>query len=278
MQVNRFWSSVGSVAAYLFAIGLLQYLAVLVVTLFGLLPATVSGPGVQLVSLVLPVAATITYVNWRWNWKPEQIGLVRAPAAAMWVLMGLILGAVAAGLVHLVSALSSGGSLSLLPRLTFNPWGLLMALLSAFVIELIFRGAVISRYQADLPYRELLVAALLTPFAWMIITQLFRFYSPATGIAALWMAAMSITLTLLFLRTESVWLSAGLHGGMIGLSTAMGLAVTERGGLIVWGGAALVLAALDWRKLQGLPRRVDPRRSGRGPTRGRTIRGPWGPH
>jgi membrane protease YdiL (CAAX protease family) len=281
VYVNRFWSSVGGVALYLLGIGLLQYLLVIVGTLFGLLPGgLVRTTIIELIAIGAPVIGTLTYINWKWAWKAEHIGAVRSSAGAVWLVIGLMIGMVAAVVAYLLSALFSGGAIpfAVPPFAAFGFIAFFRTLALAFGIELVFRGAVISRYQADLPYKELLIAALLTPFAWALIAGFFILPGPLTGIGNLWLVALSLFLTLLFLRTDSVWLSAGLRAGMVGMVAALPLQISDTGGLAVWGTAAAILLFQEWRKLQGQPQRVAPRRGPQPPGRGRTIRGPWGPH
>lgn len=281
MYVNRFWSSVGSVAAYLLGIGLLQYVLVIVGTLFGILPSgLVRTLIIALIAIGAPVIGTLTYVNWRWAWKADHIGAVRSSAGAVWLVIGLMIGMVAAMVVYLLSALLSDGAIpfAVPPFAAFSLLAFLQTLALAFGIELVFRGAVISRYQADLPHKELLIAALLTPFAWALIAGFFILPGPLTGMGSTWLMAFSVFLTLLFLRTDSVWLSTGLRGGMVGMVVALPLEISETGGLAVWGTAAAILLYQEWRKLQGQPQRVARRRGPQPSGRGRTIRGPWGPH
>jgi len=135
------------------------------------------------------------------------------------------------------------------------------------------------------------VAAVLTPMAWLILQRLLGYPYPWTGLGSaagfsaaystgsgLWPYAMSAVLTLLFLRTDSVWFTAGIRFG-----AAAALLVVQQGGgadtgvLVVWGTAAVVLAALAWFDQQQGPRRGAPGRGAR-VIRSRTVRGPWGPH
>ncbi len=280
MYMNRFWSSVWGVALFLMAVGLLQYVVYRIAVLFGLL-AAVAPLMWKVVAAVVPLVGALTYIDWRWAWKPEHVGLVRTRSAALWLVPGLFFGALAALLAYALSAFLSG-SLLTVPGISSLSVGALLGVAGTMVIafntELIFRGVVISRYQADLSHRELLLAATLTPFGWMLVQALFGFGAPPTGIDSLYMAAMSVFLSLLFLRTDSVWLSAGLHAGMVGTAGLLNLRITEAGGLAVWGTAAAILLALDWIRYQGMPRPLQRGRTGRRTVRGRTIRGPWGPH
>jgi len=282
MPVNRFWASIGSAALFLLAIGLLNYLVLSIVTLFGLMPARLALPIGHIVGIVVPVVGTLVFVNWRWSWSADYIGLSRNQASAVWVLIGTVIGA-AAGLMAVFLTRWMGGQglavgigdvgLSLVP--------LLFVLLTSFVVELVYRGVLISRFQADLSPREVLIAATLAPFAWMMIQQFFGFGHPQTQITNLWTGAMSVALALIYIRYGSIWLTTGLRFGTVGSIFMLGTTsrLVEGGGLLVWGTAAAVLLALEWRRIQDPPQRVQPSKGNRGlRTSGRTVRGPWGPH
>lgn len=284
MQVNRFWGSVWSVAAYLFALGLLQIILAQLVTLFGLLPAAISGLLRLGVMAAVPIVATFAYLDWRWGWGPEHIGLPRRGSAVALAPVGMAIGAVAALAAHGASALLGGegadlGSIRLAALSPGSLIDLLLAILLAFALELSFRGVVISRYQADLTEREAVLAGVLTPFAWAILSAALLGGYWTAGIDGAWQAAMSVALSLLFFRTDSVWLSTGLRVGMLLTPSLLNLRVTEQGGLAVWGVAAAVLAAMEWLRLGRMPKPMGPRpnpfRSYRG---GRSRQGPWGPH
>ena len=280
MYLNRFWASVFGVAGYLFGIGLLMYIANIIGTFFGLLEKNALVTLIlDLVLPVLAIAATRTYLDWKWGWKPANVGMALGSTSLVWTVIGLGAGALAAGLAHLLSAALTGGGYAV--AFAGLGWPGLIALvrllLVAFMVEMGFRGVAVSRYQTELPYKEMLLAAVLTPFAWGIVSRFFGFDFPA-GIDSMWAAAMSVFLTLLFLRTDSVWLTFGLRAGMLLAIALLGLQVTQTAGLLVWGTGAVILAFLEWQKLQGRPRRPSP---GKGPgraNRSRTIRGPWGPH
>jgi membrane protease YdiL (CAAX protease family) len=282
MPVNRFWASIGSAASFLFAIGLLHYILLSIVTLFGLLPASI-GMQIELIAAVLvPVVGSLVFVKWRWNWSPEHVGLSRNQVSAVWLFLGAVVGLVAGFLAVLLTRWMGGQGLFLGIGSIGVSWvSLLFLLLSGFVVELVYRGVLVSRFQADLNHRELLLAAILAPFAWTLIQQFFRFDQPPTQIVNAWSAAMSVALALIFIRYDSVWLTAGLRFGMFGAISLLGTTRdrVESGGLLVWGTIAAVLLVLEWRKLQGTPQRVQPSRGPRGlRTSGRTVRGPWGPH
>ncbi|HWI61450.1 MAG TPA: CPBP family glutamic-type intramembrane protease [Symbiobacteriaceae bacterium] len=275
MPVNRFWSSVGSVLGYLAGIGLLQYILVQVGTGFGLLPEPFRTPVALVVSTIVPVVGTMYYLDWRWSWKGEHIGLSRSPgtAASKW-LLGFAAGVAGALIAHVLSESIAAQAFTLtMPdlRLAVSPLVLVFSLLQLFVAELIFRGAAISRLQADLSPQEVLLGAPLIPIAWFIISRIFRFGFLPMGIEVGWDIAATLFVTLLFLRTDSVWLSAGLRMGFAGAVSLLTLGVTAQGGNIVWGIGALILLVQEWTKLQRAPKRMQ--------QRGRTTRGPWGgPH
>lgn len=290
---GRLWGSIGAVAAYLFGVALLQYILMIVAGFFGVISTALAGLLTQAVSVAAPIVGTLLYVDWRWGWRAEHIGLVRTTRALVLAVGGLAIGLVAGALSLVVGALLSGTAINLsLASLDLSAAiALLWVLLLSFVVELIFRGAATSRFQADLSPREVLGAALLTPMAWQVLQKLLGYplpwtgFGPAAGFGAgysvgsgLWPYAMSVVLTLLFLRTDSVWFTAGIRFGTTAflLLVPGGLGVNN-GGLVVWGVAAAVLLALVWFNQQQLPRRGAP---GRGPRviRSRTVRGPWGPH
>lgn len=275
MPVNRFWSSVGSALGYLAGVGLLQYILVQVTTAFGLLAQPYRTPVALVVSTIVPVVGTMLYIDWRWSWKGEHIGLSRnaGTAAGKW-LLGFVAGAAGAFVAHVLSESITARAFTLtMPELSLaaSPFLLTISLLQLFVAELVFRGASISRLQADLSPQEVLIGAPLIPIAWYIITAIFRFGFLPMGLEASWDIAATLFVTLLFLRTDSVWLTAGLRMGFAGAVSLLALRVTGQGGSIVWGIGALILLAQEWSKLQRAPKRM--------PQRGRTTRGPWGgPH
>lgn len=279
MPVNRFWSSVGSVFAYLVGVGLLQYIIGDIVSLFGLLPDRFLLPAMALVSTVVPVVGTIMYTDWKWGWRLDHMGMRTglAASAGLW-LLGALSGAGAALLAQAVSVLLAGESLAkAVPVLTsVSPLTLATTLLPLFAAELVFRGAVVSRYQSDLAPREVLLAAPLTPFAWIVFNMIFPMFGQVLpNLTQAWEAPLVVFLTLLFLRTDSVWLSAGIRMGLLGAMLLLTPNTSAAGMVLVWGVAAVVLLALEWFKQQRMPRRVQPR----GPQRGRVTRGPWqGPH
>lgn len=274
MQLSRFWASVWSVVVYLFGVGLLQYLLGMLVTLFGLVSG---GPAMLLrlaVAAVVPIAGTLVFLDWRWSWKAEHIGMGRDSRSIGWLLAGLAGGGLAAYLTHVASAVLDKVPLGMPALQPFDPVRVLFTLVTLFGAEMVFRGAAISRYQADLTPREVLLAAPLTPLAWLLLESFFHLGGPPTGMSTLAEFPMIAALVFLYLRTDSVWLSAGLRMGVYAGLTVTSLSVSPSGQMLVWGIIALVLLALEWNKQQRMPRRVQPRTT----NRGRTVRGPWGPH
>lgn len=287
MQPNRFgggfslppfWASIWSVVAYLFGLGLLQYIAFSLVTAFGLMPQAISAVLVALAVPFVQLAGTYLYIDWRWGWRFDNIGMALTPASAGWGAIGLVLGAIVAGVGVLLNGLMNGGPLMVTPP-PASAWPLLSIVfvcLQGFALEAVFRGAAISRYQADMAHREVLLAATLTPFGWQLIQMLMP-VPLGNGIDSAWSAAMSVALALIFIRSESAWFAGGLRAGTTAALLLLGVSSRsfEQGGLLVWGVVAVVLLALEWHRQQKAPRRVQsqPRVS-----RGRTVRGPWGPH
>lgn len=279
--MNRFWASVFGVAGYLFGIGLLMYIASIILTFFGLFPGNVVLGMIRALGLpVLGILATRTYLDWKWGWKWSNIGMGWDSTALVWLVVGLGAGALSGLAAHVASMVISGTGIAFgFVSQEWPQWfALVQLLLVAFLVELGFRGVAVSRYQAELPHKEMLLAAVLTPFAWGILSSFFGLGFP-NGVDSLWTAAMSVFLTLLFLRTDSVWLSFGLRAGLLVAIPLLGLQISEAGGFLLWGAGAAVLAFLEWQKLQGQgsPGRP-PNRGPQRVNRSRTIRGPWGPH
>jgi hypothetical protein len=280
MQLNRFWSSVWEVVKFLAAVALLNYILLMVATGFGLLRGDSAVLVRAVVGVLAPAAGAMLYIDWVWNWRAEHIGLTRSPAAAGgWWLLGLAGGGVLALLGHVVSAALAGGGFSFptgqgAPAVV-NPLFLVILLLQAFSVELVMRGAAISRFQADLQAREVLIMAPLVPLISTLITSVFAGMMP-TGVIYPYDIATVVALALLFIRTDSVWLTAGLRMGFLAALQLLNLRISTQGGYAVWGALALVLLAIEWFKQQRMPRRM-PQRGGRSGG-GRTIRGPWGPH
>ncbi|HEY8346818.1 MAG TPA: hypothetical protein VIL07_06005 [Symbiobacteriaceae bacterium] len=279
MPVNRFWRSVGSVAAYLFAIGLLQVIVAQLLTLFGLLPLGITAPLRETAIAIVPLVATFLYLDWRWGWGPEHIGLPRGAGAAGMALLGLLLGVAAAVASHLASALLGRFPISLE---AFRPAPFSAALLvdvlilivMGFSVELMFRGVTMARYLADLSYEEAVLAGVLTPFAWAVLSTAVLGGFSTAGIYGPWQSAMSVALSLIFLRKESVWLTSGLRIGMFLPMALLNLRITEAGGFLIWGTVAAILGAMEWNRIKHLPRPMgSSRRYG-----DRYRRGPWGPY
>jgi hypothetical protein len=274
MVLNRFWSSVGSVAAFLFGVGLLQYVVVTLVTVFGVITGSAAQLLAAVGAAVVPIVGTLQYMDWRWNWKPGRIGVSPKASSVLWLGLGAIAGAAVALASGAITALAGDAPLALPTFKLVNPVALVLPAVMLFAAEMVFRAAVISRYQADLTPREVLLAAPLTPVAWVMLNALFPLGGPPTGmlfgVADL---PMLVALSLLYLRTDSVWLSAGLRIGVFLVYAATVTAGPGIGHTALWTVAAVVLFALEWFKQERAPRRMAPK-----PNRGRTVRGPWGPH
>lgn len=281
MSVNRFWGSVGSVAACLFAIGLLQVILLQLLSLLSFL--SVLRPLILTIVALVPIVGAVFYLDWRWGWNLEHIGLPWDKSAVLPGLVGLGGGAAAAVLAHLASTLLAGNSFTLASFLpapfSLRALGnLIPVLVEAFAVELLFRGVVISRYMADMEDQEAVLAGTLTPFVWAILAGALMLGMPSAGIDGWWQGAMSVCLSLLFIRFNSVWLTSGLRIGMLLMMELSSIQVTQQGGFLVWGIVAAALVVLEWNRLKHTPRPVGSRQ---GPYRrdgGRTFRGPWGPH
>lgn len=297
MPLSRFWSSFWTVAGFLFLLGLLQILVDQVLTLFGLVGGRVASFLLLLSGVVVPAWGALTYADWRWGWKPDNAGLRTGTRDILWLAPGLAAGALAGVLAHLLTGFLEGGAVR--PALDLTPSVVALAAIGAagaFTTELVFRGVVASRFQHDLSGRDVLILATAMPLVWELVQVAFRgvfFISPQPdpAIAGLGTLALSVFLTLLFLRTDSVWLTAGIRAGLgaviplpvLGLSGGPGLNLSllrweasEISLLIVFGIPALTLLLLDINRLN-MFRRPQARRARR-PTFGKTIRGPWGPH
>ncbi|HYG58834.1 MAG TPA: CPBP family glutamic-type intramembrane protease [Symbiobacteriaceae bacterium] len=282
MQLNRFWSAVWAVTVFLVSVGLLN---VLIASLAGLVTLFAPAVGQYLigaVEVVVPVIGAILYMDWRWGWKPGHIGMAPEASVAAWLVGGLAAGVAGAYLMQIASHMLSGPALVVTaPALNPDMRVPVLALLSLFSVELAFRGAAISKLKASLSPREVMLAAPLVPFGWIMVSAVvgrFLFIGNlSTGIAPSlpWTALLSIFLSLLYMRIQSVWLSAGIHMGVLGAFLFLDLQVSANGGMVVWGAAALVLLALEWFRQERMPKRIPPKKTYQG---GRTVRGPWGPH
>ncbi|MBY6275883.1 hypothetical protein [Symbiobacterium thermophilum] len=281
MHLNRFWSSVWTVAGFLLLITLLQMIADQVVTLFGLLGSVAPSAARWAVAAshaVVPIAASLTYIDWRWGWKADNAGLRPTFAARFWFLPGLAGGLALAGLAFLL------GGWGRMPQLNLGVESLVQAALTSaalFGVELILRGIAISRFEQDLSGRDVLLLALVTPVAWVVLTALFGLGWPAPQIRAQFGGLAGLTFSalqsLLFLQTQSVWLVAGVHIGLYLGRNVLGLDYGQAGLLLV---TAVPAALLLWRELNRMRtiRPAGPRPGKRRVVYGKTVRGPWGPH
>lgn len=289
MPMGRFWSTFWTVLGCLLLVGWVSGITGEVVVLFGLL--SYAAPTIALwLSLinvaVVPIWAALTFIDWRWGWRPDNAGLRLTPAAAFWLVPGLLAG----GLAAVIARLITGGPLGLAPLSAELLVMLLLMAVQLFGAELIYRGLVISRLQYDLAGRDLLIMAIGIPFVWtlaqqMLVRLIFISPVPGTGITGLGTAAVSVFLSLLFLRTDSVWLAAGVRmglvivAGLLGLGRVGNLQSLDQGLLIVFGIPAVLFLLLEIAKLNNLRRPGGPRGGGRQRTTyGKTVRGPWGPH
>jgi membrane protease YdiL (CAAX protease family) len=263
VQLNPFWRSVWEVFLFLAGISLLGSIVTILV---GWMPL---GTNLHLIleGAVVPIAGAMTYLNWRWGWRADTIGL-RAKRVPLWLGAGLGLGVISLAAIYLLGALF-GDPLPKLNRMDERALisGFAWALV-AVAVEIIFRGGVIPRFQADLGAKEAFWAALLAPAVWTYLSGGI-FGGIPTGIVpgAFWTPFFSAVLTLLYLRTGSLWLTIGLHVTMGALPVLLG-AVLPQTALLYWMAAAIILALLEWSRLKRLPRRMNPH----GP---RVKRQPW---
>lgn len=282
MPRSRLWSSFWTVAGCLFLLTALQFLADQVVTLFGIVDLAVPGATGYIVALgraAVPIWAALTFVDWRWGWKPDNAGLRNTAAARFWALPGLAGGVVLAGVSYL---LTSAGRM---PQLNLEPAALVtlaISLVAAFGIELLFRGVVTSRFEQDLSGQEMLLLALGMPLIWALAGLLIEDYLgmppyPSPEIQGLGTAALSLLLSLVFLQTHSVWLVAGIRMGLLAGGGLLGLTYTEPTLLVVAGIPAAVLLFIELSGMRRI-RRPGPRGGTRRAGYGKTVRGPWGPH
>jgi|GEM_PF-1388686 len=284
MPLNRFWSSVWSVAGFLLVVGWLQYLFSILLSLFGVLPyfaPALSELIREIGAGILPIWSALTFIDWKWGWKGDNAGFRTRFAAVFWYLPGLLGGGLAAALVWFLTGGLGAADLAISPDLLL--WSGI-TLLQIFVTELVYRGVVTSRFQYDLSGWQRLAAAALVPPVWMVIQRVGFLATkwPETYISGIGTAALSVFLTLLFLRLDSVWLSAGLHGGLrLGLLLPLGTQLSpaiEQSLFLLFAPLAAILLFVELQK-KGPSRPTGGQR--RGPQRvvfGKTVRGPWGPH
>jgi membrane protease YdiL (CAAX protease family) len=291
MPMNRFWSSFWTVAGFLLLLGWLQRLVDTVVTLFGILDkiSTQASSLVLFLSwAVVPAWGALKFVDWRWGWKPDNAGLRTTPAAAFWLIPGLLAGGLAVALVYLIGGGSISPSLGRFPSVADAVVILALVAAGAFASEVVYRGVLISRFQQDLSGMQMLLLAIGMPFVWTFAQHaigrvLFINPVPSTGILGLGTAVMSVFLSLLFLRTDSVWLTAGMRIPVALMGTGiMGEIrppMVDQGLLIVFGIPAVILLLMELDKM-GTFRRPGggPRRGPQRVVHGKTVRGPWGPH
>jgi membrane protease YdiL (CAAX protease family) len=259
VQLNPFWRSVWEV--FLFLVGI-SLLGSIVTILIGWIPL---GINLHLIleGAVVPIAGAMAYLNWRWGWQADTIGL-RAKPGPLWFGVGVGIGVISLAAIYLLGALFGAP----LPKVNRPDE---VALLSGFAsallavaAEIIFRGGVTPRFQADLGAKEAFWAALVAP-----VVSTYLSSGIPTGIVpgALWTLFFSAVLTLLFLRTGSLWLTIGLHATMGAMPVVL-RDVLPQAALLYWGAVAILLALLEWSRLKRFPRRINPH----GP---RTKRQPW---
>lgn len=256
MQMSPYWRAVWEVALLLLGVSLLT-------TLTGtLLSFLAFGPLVVILALLqalVPAVGALVYLNWRWGWRADTIGLTGA-RHLRWLPAGLGLGLLALALTHGLGILLGG---PLLPAISseFQVWlAVGPALISVLSVELLFRGGATARLQADLAPKEALWTALALPLvaAWLGGSLI----DIPTGIHGRepWTLFFTASLTLLYLRTGSLWLNLGLSAVVTVLPLAVGLLILPQAALLLWVTVAVILLILQWRRVDRMPRRFGPQR------------------
>lgn len=256
MQMSPYWRTVSEVALLLLGVSLLT-------TLTGtLLSFLAFGPLALIVALLqslVPAVGALVYLNWRWSWRADTIGLTGA-RHLRWLPAGLGLGLLALALTHLLGLLFGG---PLVPTTELNALAWMAAapaLISVLAVELLFRGGATARLQADLAPKEALWTALALPLvaAWLS-GSLIRIPSGISGREP-WTLFLTASLTLLYLRTGSLWLNLGLSAVVTVLPLILGLSVQPQAALLLWVTVTVLLLIFAWRRVERAPRRVGPQR------------------
>lgn len=256
MQMSPYWRTVWEVALLLLGVSLLTMLTGTLLSLLAFGPLVLILPLLQ--SLV-PAVGALVYLNWRWGWQADTIGLTGG-RHLRWLPAGLGLGLLALVLTHGLGLLFGG---TVLPAIDpqFQVWlAVGPELLSVLSVELLFRGGATARLQADLAPKEALWTALALPLAAAWLGG--RLISVPTGIfgSEPWTLFFTASLTLLYLRTGSLWLNLGLSAVVSALPLALGLLVLPQAALLLWVVVTVILLLLEWRRVDRMPRRFGPQR------------------
>ncbi|HLO03419.1 MAG TPA: CPBP family glutamic-type intramembrane protease [Symbiobacteriaceae bacterium] len=254
--MSPYWRAVWEVALFLLGVSLLT-------TLTGMLLGFLAfGPLVLVVAVLqslVPIVGTLVYLDWRWGWRVDTIGLIGG-RHLRWLPAGLGLGALALVLTHGLGILLGGPVVPVLDSsapvwLAVGP-----ALISVLSVELLFRGGATARLQADLAPKEALWTALALPLvaSWLSGSLI----SVPSGIHTRepWTLFFTAALTLLYLRTGSLWLNLGLSAVVMVLPLALGLFILPQAALLLWVTVAVILLIMAWRRVDRMPRRVGPQR------------------
>lgn len=260
MPISPFWRAVGEVAGLLLAVSLLNVLSGMILGVFAI---GVFAPILGALQGAIAVAGALTYMSWRWGWQADTIGLTGA-RNLRWLPAGLGLGL---GALVLTWALSIPFGYGLIPAVNPTTTGLVAALpflVSVLAVEVVYRGGATARLQADLAPKEALWTALVLP---LVAYWLGGFLAVQTGIQAgqPWTLFFTAALTLLYLRTGSLWLNLGLHGVVVLVPVLLGLRLAPQAALLLWAVVVAILLYLEWKRIERMPRRL-------GPTRHRAAR------
>lgn len=253
MPTSPFWRAVVEVALLLLAVSLLTMISGMVLGAFAI-PLLILGA----LQGVVAVVGALTYLSWRWGWRADTIGLTGA-RHLRWLPAGLGLGLVALALTY---GLGIPFGYSKMPTFTVTTGGLVAVipvLISVLAVELIFRGGATARLQADLAPKEALWTALAVP---LVATWLSGFFTVQTGIQAgqPWTLFFTAALTLLYIRTGSLWLNLGLHAVVRALPALIGLVLAPQAALLLWVAVVAILLFLQWKRIDRMPRRLAPQR------------------
>lgn len=254
--MSPYWRAVWEVALLLLGVSLLS---MIVGTLLGFLAFGPLLPVVAVLQSFVPVVGALVYLNWRWGWQVDTIGLTGG-RHVRWLPAGLGLGVVALLLTHGLGILFGG---PLLPTIVLNgqAWlAVLPTFLSVLSAEVIFRGAATARLQAELAPKEALWTALALPLvAYWLSGSLINLPTGING-AEPWTLFLTATLTLLYVRTGALWLNLGLSLVVNLLPKALGWSVQPQAALLLWVVVAVVLGIMAWNRVGRMPRRVGPQR------------------
>lgn len=256
MQMSPYWRAVWEVALFLLGVSLLSTLTGMLFSFlaFGSLIFVLA-----FVQSLVPAVGALVYLDWRWGWRADTIGLT-GWRHLRWLPAGVGLGALALVLTHGLGILFGG---SMMPTLhpELQVWlAVGPALVSVVAVELLFRAGATARLQADLAPKEALWTALALPLvAYWLSGSLI---SVPSGIHSRepWTLFFTAALTMLYLRTGSLWLNLGLSVVVTVLPLGLGLLILPQAALLLWVTVAAILLLMEWRRVDRMPRRFGPQR------------------